>query len=70
MGRVAVVVPITPVVFEHRLHHLVCPCCSTSACATLPASVEATRYGPKLGALVGLLVSALTLSLLASPEVV
>ena len=37
--------PITPVVIEHRLHRLVCPCCSTSTCATLPADVEATRYG-------------------------
>jgi hypothetical protein len=31
--------PITPVVIEHRLHRLVCPCCSTSTCATLPADV-------------------------------
>jgi hypothetical protein len=54
--------PITPVVIEHRLHRLVCPCCSTSTCATLPADVEATSYGPKLSALVGLLGSALPLS--------
>jgi transposase len=54
--------PITPVVIEHRLHRLVCPCCSTSTCATLPADVEATRYGPKLSALVGLLGSAFPLS--------
>jgi transposase len=54
--------PITPVVIEHRLHRLVCPCCSTSTCATLPADVEATRYGPRLSALVGLLGSAFPLS--------
>jgi transposase len=54
--------PIKPVVIEHRLHRLVCPCCSTSTCATLPADVEATRYGPKLSALVGLLGSAFPLS--------
>ena len=54
--------PITPVVIEHRLHRLVCPCCSTSTCATLPADVEATSYGPKLSALVGLLGSAFPLS--------
>ena len=54
--------PITPVVIEHRLHRLVCPCCSTSTCATLPADVEATRYGPKLSALAGLLGSAYPLS--------
>jgi transposase len=54
--------PITPVVIEHRLHRLVCPCCSTSTCATLPADVEATLYGPRLSALVGLLGSAFPLS--------
>jgi transposase len=54
--------PITPVVIEHRLHRLVCPCCSTSTCATLPADVEAASYGPKLSALVGLLGSAFPLS--------
>ena len=54
--------PITPVVIEHRLHRLVCPCCSTSTCATLPADVEASHYGPRLSALVGLLSSAFPLS--------
>ena len=54
--------PIKPVVIEHRLHRLVCPCCSTSTCATLPADVEASRYGPRLSALVGLLGSAFPLS--------
>ncbi|MEY4358864.1 MAG: hypothetical protein RLZZ631_350 [Cyanobacteriota bacterium] len=54
--------PITPLVIEHRLHRLVCPCCSTSTCAALPADVEASRYGPRLSALVGLLGSAFPLS--------
>jgi transposase len=54
--------PITPVVIEHRLHRLVCPCCSTSTCASLPADVEPSRYGPRLSALVGLLGSAFPLS--------
>jgi hypothetical protein len=54
---------ITPLVIEHRLHRLVCPCCSTSTRATLPADVEATCYGPKLSALVGLLGSVFSLSL-------
>jgi transposase len=54
--------PITPVVKEYRLHRLVCPCCSTSTCAPLPADVEPTRYGPRLSALVGLLGSAFPLS--------
>jgi transposase len=46
----------------HRLHRLVCPYCSTSTCATLPADVEASHYGPRLSALVGLLGSAFPLS--------
>lgn len=54
--------PITPLVMEHRLHRLVCPRCSTSTCATLPADVEASHYGPRLSALVGLLGSAFPLS--------
>ncbi len=54
--------PITLVVIEHRLHRLVCPCCSTSTCAPLPADVEPSRYGPRLSALVGLLGSAFPLS--------
>jgi transposase len=54
--------PITPLVIEHRLHRLVCPCCSTSTTATLPADVETSRYGPRLSALVGLVGSAFPLS--------
>jgi transposase len=54
--------PITPLVIEHRLHRLVCPCCSTSTCASLPAAVEASHYGPRLSALVSLLGSAFPLS--------
>ena len=54
--------PITPLVIEHRLHRLVCPCCSTSTTAMLPADVETSRYGPRLSALVGLLGSAFPLS--------
>jgi transposase len=50
------------VVIEHRLHRLLCPCCSTSTCATMPADVEAARYGPRLSALVDLLGSAFPLS--------
>jgi transposase len=54
--------PITPVVTEHRLHRLICPCCSTNTIATLPADVEASPYGPRLSALVGLLGSPFPLS--------
>jgi len=62
--------PITPVVIGHRLHRLVCPCCSTSTCAPLPAEVEASPYGPRLNALVGLLGSAFPLSFSKTPTLV
>ena len=54
--------PITPIVIEHRLHRLVGPCCSTCTCASLPPDVEASRYGPKLSGLVGLLTGSFPLS--------
>ena len=60
--RVIEIPPITPVVIEHRLHRLVCPCCSTITCATLLADVDASHYGPRLSALVGLLGSTFPLS--------
>ena len=56
------VIETTPLVIEHRLHRLVCPCCSTNTCASLPADVEASHYGPRLSALVGLLGIAFPLS--------
>jgi transposase len=42
-------------VIEHRLHRLVCPGCSTSTCAPLPAEAEGSPYGPRLSALVSLM---------------
>ena len=54
--------PITPLVIEHHLHRLICPCCGTSTCAELPAEVEPSPYGPRLSALVGLLSSYFPLS--------
>lgn len=44
--RVIEIPPITQLVIEHRLHRLVCPYCSTSTCAELPAEVKASQYGP------------------------
>jgi transposase len=54
--------PLGHQVIEHRRHRLVCPCCSNSTCATLPLDVEASRYGPRLSALVGMLGSTFPLS--------
>jgi hypothetical protein len=53
--QVIEITPIPPLVIEHRLHRLLCPCCSRRTCATLPADVEASPYGPRLSGLVGLL---------------
>ncbi|MCH9714389.1 MAG: IS66 family transposase [Cyanobacteria bacterium] len=55
--------PITPLVIEHRLHRLICPCCSTSTCASLPADVDVSRYGPRLSSLIALLGAAFPLSI-------
>jgi transposase len=55
--------PITLLVIEHRLHRLVCPCCSTSTCAPLPADVDVSRYGPRLSSLIALLGAAFPLSI-------
>jgi transposase len=60
--------PITQLLIEHRLHRLICPCCSTSTCASLPADVGVSRYGPRLSSLVGLLGSAFPLSISKTKE--
>ena len=49
--------PVTPIVVEHRLHQLICPCCQSATRAVLPAAVESGGYGPRLTALVGTLGS-------------
>jgi transposase len=55
--QVVEIPPLVPVVVEHQLHRLLCPCCATSTAAVLPQSVETSGYGPRLSALVGLLGS-------------
>jgi len=47
---------IKPSVTEYQLHRLMCPCCQTSTCAALPTGVPASQGGPRLVALVALLM--------------
>jgi len=47
---------ITPLVTEYQRHRLTCPGCSTSTCGELPAGVPESQAGPRLVALVGLLM--------------
>ena len=53
---------MTPIVVEHRLHQLICPCCQSATRAVLPSGVESSGYGPRLTALVGTLGSTFHLS--------
>lgn len=47
--------PIRPIVFEHRLHQLVCQQCGTVTRATLPVDVNPTGYGATVVAMVAIL---------------
>jgi transposase len=47
---------IRPVVTEYQLQRLTCPGCQESTCAPLPAGVPASQGGPRLVALVALLM--------------
>lgn len=48
--------PIQPLVTEYQLHRLSCPCCRESTCAQLPVGVPSSQGGPRLVALVALLM--------------
>ncbi len=48
---------IKPVVIEHQRHRLECPCCHETTCAELPSGVPSGQSGPRLTALVGLLMA-------------
>lgn len=47
---------IPPLVTEYQLHRLVCPCCAISTCGELPPGVPHSQAGPRLVALVVLLM--------------
>jgi transposase len=48
--------PIEPHVTEYQRHRLACPCCGETTCAELPAGVSTSTAGPRLTALVALLM--------------
>src|SRR4051812_14229424 len=52
--QVAELPVVRPDVVEYQLHRLVCPCCHTSTCGTLPAGVRG-QFGPRLEATLALL---------------
>jgi transposase len=52
--QVAELPVVRPDVVEYQLHRLVCPCCHTSTCGTLPAGVRG-QFGPRLEATLAVL---------------
>ena len=56
--QVAELPPIEPTVVEYRLHRLICPNCGTKTCGQLPAGVPRGAFGPRLQAVLSLLVGA------------
>jgi transposase len=47
---------IKPLVTEYQRHRLECPCCGETTCAELPLGVPSSEAGPRLVALVALLM--------------
>jgi transposase len=47
---------IKPLVTEYQLHRLACPCCQETTCGRLPCGVPQSQAGPRLVALVALLM--------------
>ena len=51
--------PIVPTTVEYQRHRLTCSCCGISTCAELPEGVPTGMTGPRLIAIVGLLMGML-----------
>jgi transposase len=47
---------IKPLVTEYQRHRLTCPCCGETTCGELPPGVPASQAGPRLVALVAILM--------------
>ncbi|HVC08302.1 MAG TPA: DUF6444 domain-containing protein [Solirubrobacterales bacterium] len=54
--------PIRPLIHEHRLLRLRCPCCGKATLAGLPAGVSASAFGPRLEAHIATLAGVFRLS--------
>ena len=54
--------PVVPLVFEHRLHRLVCPRCGKGTLAGLPDGVSGSAFGPRLEAHIAVLAGVYRLS--------
>jgi len=53
--QVTEIPPVTPIVIEHQVHTLTCSCGKTTR-GQLPPDVAVSQFGPRLAALVGMLV--------------
>jgi transposase len=60
--QVAELPVVVPDVVEYQLHRLICPCCHTSTCGTLPPEVQG-HFGPRLEATLALLAGQYRLGL-------
>ena len=54
--------PISPLIFEYRLHRVCCPGCAKKTLAGLPAGVSASAFGPRLEAHIAMLAGVYRLS--------
>jgi len=54
--QVTEIPPIVPVIVEYQRHRLTCPCCGVSTCGELPEWVPAGMTGPRLAAIVSVLM--------------
>lgn len=55
--QVTEIPPIVPRITEYQRHRLRCSCCGVTTCGTLPEGVPSGMTGPRLTALVGLLMA-------------
>jgi len=54
--------PIVPLIFEHRLHRLLCPGCGKATVAGLPEGVSGSAFGPRMEAHIAVLAGVYRLS--------